>query len=338
MDRRSFVSLAVRSGASAAGAGMLLSGCGTAKTKAKAKAAPIPVRVADNVAATNPEIAAEQHFGQRLAALTDNRYAVTVYPDSALGDANHMNESLRAGTLEVDKCLVSYLSPYDKRLGLLSLPYIFGKQQELFDALDGKLGNAFATMLDAADIVVLGYFDSGARSVYNNKRAIRTPSDLKGLRIRVPQDVVALNAFNMLGAQATALATNDILSALQKGLIDGAENNIIFYMTNKHVDYAHYYSWTRHQFGADALMASKKWLTGLPKKDQELVRQAGHEAVMVERQLWKAQTDEYTATAAAAKVQLNDDVDVPAFQQAIKPLLTQYKGTFGDLMNLLPIS
>ena len=337
MDRRSFVSLAVRAGVGAAGAGTVLAGCGKSTAGAKKQVA-AEVRIGDNVAATNPEIAAEQHFGQRLAALTNNRYNVKVFPDSALGDASHMNEGLRAGTLEMTKCLTSNLTPYDKRLGVMSLPYVYAKQQDLFDALDGNLGKELGKVIDGFDMVALGFFDSGARSVYNSKRPIRTPADLKGLRIRVPQDTVALDTFNTLGAQATALVTNEVLSALQKGVIDGAENNIIFYMTNKHVDYANYYSWTRHQFGTDVLLASKKWFTGLPKKDKDLVMQAGHEAVVLERQLWKAQTVEYTASAAANKVQLIDDVDVAAFQQAIKPVFTKHKDTFGDLMKLLPIS
>lgn len=327
-------------GISAAGAGTVLAGCGgNSADQGKAdqgKQVTAKIRLGDNVAASNPEVSAEEHFGQRLATLTDNRYSLTVFPDGALGDASQMNEALRAGTLEMTKCLTSNLTPYDKRLGVLSLPYAFAKQQDLFDALGGRLGTDVGNIIDGFDMVALGYFDSGARSVYNSKRPIRVPADLKGLRIRVPQDIVAVDTFNTLGAKAVTLVTNEVPSALAKGVIDGAENNIIFYMTNKHVDYAKYYSWTRHQFGTDVLLASKKWLTGLPQKDREMVMQAGHEAVALERTQWKTKTAEYTAKAAADQAHLNDDVDVEAFRQAVKPVFVKHKDSFGDLMKLLP--
>lgn len=335
MDRRSFVSLSVRMGVSAAGAGTVLAGCGK-NSGDTGKQAPVKIRLGDNVADSNPEVSAEKHLGQRLAALTENRYSLTVYPDGVLGDAIQMNEALRAGTLEMTKCLSSNLTPYDKRLGVLSLPYAFLKQQDLFDALGGKLGNEITKIIDGFDMVVLGFFDSGARSVYNSKRPIRVPADLKGLRIRVPQDVVAIDTFNTLGAAAVPLVTNEVPSAMARGIVDGAENNIIFYITNKHVDYAKYYSWTRHQYGTDVLLASKKWLAGLSQKDREIVLQAGHDAAVLEHAEWKKKTEEYTATAAAYRVHLNDDVDVEAFRQAVKPIFVKHRDSFGNLSTLLP--
>lgn len=337
MDRRHFLSLSLLTGVGSTAAGAVLSGCGN-DTTSGSSAKPITVQLGDTVAENNPEIAAERHFGERLAKLTDNRIKVDVRPGGVLGDHNRMNDQVRNGTLQLTKTLCSNLTALDKRIGVLSLPYAFTRQDELFTALDGALGKELGKILDAADLVLLGFFDSGARSVYNMKRPIRTPADLAGIRLRVPQDLVSIDAFNTLGAQAMPMATNEIYSAMQKGVIDGAENNIIFYVTNKHVELATFWSWTRHQFGVDALLASKKWLTSLPKKDQDAVIQAGQETVTFERQLWKTQTDEYAADAKSRNVQINDDVDVAAFAKAVKPVLDKYRGTFGDLMKLLPLS
>ena len=333
MDRRLFLSVPLAATAAAVTGG--LAGCGGSGSGSGKK---IDVRLGDTVNETNPEIASERFFGERIAALTDGKYQVKVFPNSTLGDHNRMNEQVRQGTLQMTKTLSSNLTAFDKRIGICSLPYAFAKQDELFTALDGAYGKALAGILDGYDLKVLAYFDSGARNVYNKKRAIRTPGDLKGLRIRVPQDAVMIDTFNTLGAQATPLSTNEIYSALQQGVIDAAENNPIFYVTNKHVEEARYFSWTRHQFGIDMLLVSKKWFADQPAKMQDAFVQAGVEAQQEERSRWRTETEAYAKQAADKGAKLNDDVDVAAFQQAVRPVLDKNRSTFGDLLKYLPVS
>jgi TRAP-type transport system periplasmic protein len=330
MRRRLFLSAAL---ATAAGAGGLLAGCGGGGSGKDGKT---DVRLGDTVAESNPEIASERYFGERLAALTQNRYEVKVFPNSTLGDHNRMNEQVRQGTLQMTKTLSANLTAFDKRIGVLSLPYLVAKQDSLFAALDGELGKQLGAILETYDLKVLGFFDSGSRNVYNAKRAIRTPADLKGLRIRVPQDPVAIDTFNTLGAQATPLATNEIYSALQQGVIDGAENNPIFYVTNKHVEEAKFWSWTRHQFGTDTVLVSKKWFADQPADVQDALVQAGSEAQKRERELWQAETTKYVDQAAEKGATMNDDVDIAAFQAAVQPVLDKHRSDFADLLKLLP--
>jgi TRAP-type C4-dicarboxylate transport system substrate-binding protein len=220
---------------------------------------------------------------------------------------------------------------------VMSVPYAFTEQTDLFTALDGKLGAELSAVLEAQQLKVLAFFDSGSRNVYNSRRPIQHPSDLHKMRLRVPQDPVAIDTFNTLGAQATPLAANEIYSALQQKVIDGAENNPIFYVTNKHVEEAKYWSWTRHQFGIDALLVSKKWFGDQPKDVQDAIVKAGQETEAHERELWKAQTDDYVKQAQDKGAKINDDVDVQAFQAAVKPVLEKNRSTFGDLVKLLPV-
>jgi TRAP-type transport system periplasmic protein len=331
MDRRTFITLAT--GAASAG---LVAGCGGGKSGDGG--AKVSVRLGDTVAESNPEIAAEKFFGDRLAALTKNKYQVKVFPNGTLGDHNRMNEQVRAGTLQMTKTLFANLTAFDKRLGVLSLPYAYTRQEDFLAAIDGEMGKQCAAILESYGLVVLGYFGTGSRNVYNKKRAIRTPADLKGLRIRVPQDPVAIDAFNAFGAQATPLAATEVYSALQQGVIDAAENNPIYYVTSKQVEEARYWSWTRHQFGVDALLVSKKWLDSVPKADQDAIRTAGRQAVAKERELWNGQTDDYVKQAGDKGAKINDDVDLAAFQQAAKPILDKNRATFGELAKLLPVS
>jgi tripartite ATP-independent transporter DctP family solute receptor len=331
MHRRGFLTLAT-----GAAVGAVATACGGKKNSGSSGT--VTIRLGDTVAEDNPEIAAEKFFGERLAATTNNRYQVKVFPNGTLGDHNRMNEQVRSGTLQMTKTLFANLTAFDKRLGALSVPYAYTSEADFLAALDGKLGAECAKILDKYDLMLLGYFGTGSRNVYNKKRPIRTPADLKGLRIRVPQDNVAIDTFNTLGAQATPLAATEVFSALQQGVIDAAENNPIFYVTSKQVEQAKYWSWTRHQFGVDALLAGKKWFNDQPKADQDAIVAAGKEAVTHERQLWNSQTDDFVKQAGKAGAQINDDIDVAAFQKAVKPVFDKNRATFGDLANLLPVA
>jgi TRAP-type transport system periplasmic protein len=322
MDRRSFLTVSIATTG-------VLAGCGDGEAT--------EVRLGDTVNESNPQIAAERYFGERLAELTDGAYAVTVFPNGALGDHNTMNEQVRNGSLQMTKTLFANLTAFDKRLGVMSLPYSFAKQEDLFVALAGGLGQQLGRILAYYDLKVLAFFDSGARNVYNKVRPIRTPADLRGLRLRVPQDAVAIETFNTLGAQATPMATGEILGALQKGTIDGAENNPIFYVTNKHVDEARFWSWTRHQFGIDALLVSKKWFDGRSRAHQDAIVEAGWDTQQRERELFAAESENYIGQAAGRGATINDDIDFPAFQKAVRPVIDKYRGTFGDLLDLLPL-
>jgi TRAP-type transport system periplasmic protein len=177
MNRRSVLTLSL---AAAVG---VAAGCGK-------KGGATTIRLGDTVAEDNPEIAAEKFFGDQLKSLTGGKYEAKVFPNGTLGDANRMNEQVRSGTLQMTKSLFSNLTAFDKRLGVLSLPYAFPKTDEAFAALSGELGTRCKAILEKYDLVVLGFFYTGTRNVYNSKRAVRTPADLKGLRLRVPQDPV----------------------------------------------------------------------------------------------------------------------------------------------------
>jgi tripartite ATP-independent transporter DctP family solute receptor len=296
------------------------------------------IRLGDDVAEDNPEIAAERWFGDQVRSLTGGKYEVKVFPNATLGDSNRMNEQVRSGTLQMAKSLFGNLTAFDKRLGVLSLPYAFAKPEDGFAALSGPLGDGCRKILDGAGLVVLSWFYTGTRNVYNAKRPVHSAADLKGLRLRVPQNPVTVDSFNALGAQATPLAATEVYSALQQGVIDGAENNPIYYVSSKQVEEAKQWSWTRHQLGVDVLMVSKKFFTGQPAAVQDALVQAGKLTEQRERELWDAQTDEFVKKAQAAGATFTDGVDVASMQAALKPVFTKYKSTFGDLMNLLPVA
>lgn len=315
----------------AVGAG-LVTGCSRSSEET---AAPVDVLLGESVQPTSPMVAAEQFFAAKVADLTGGQCRVTVKPGGELGDEQRMAEMLRTGKLAFCKTLLANLTAYDKRLGVASLPYAFASRDQCLDSMRGDFGKRCSAILAEHGLAKLGFFDAGDRNVYNRVRPIHTPADLKGLRIRVPQSIVSIDMINSLGATAVPLATNDIGSAFKQGLIDGAENSVIFYTTEQHLVHAPYLSWTRHQHGVDVLLASAKWLSEQPADMQDAIREAGRLAQEEEIRLWAEATKEKTALAQQQGSKLND-VDAAPFRRALAKVISAHRGTFGDLADLLP--
>jgi len=328
VDRRHLLTLALSAGATA-----LTAGCG--KPRKAASSGPLTVQLGDTVQAANPMVTAERYFAGQVATLTQGRYQVNVQPGGILGDDNRVNEMVRTGQVAFAKTLVSNLTAYDKRLGVLALPYVFTGEQQCLATLNGELGRRCTAILDECGLVVLAYFYGGDRNLYNAKRPIREPADLQGLRIRVPQNIVSIDMINAMGGSAVPMATNDILSALQQHVVDGAENNTIFYVIEGHAVYAPYYARTRHQQSVDALLASRTWLAGQPAAARDAIREAGRRTQIQEIDLWHQEEARRLAEARAQGVKTND-VDLAAFRRAVGPVLQEHLGTFGDLGALLP--
>lgn len=280
-------------------------------------------------------VAAERYFAEQLASLTEGRYRVIVMPGGTLGDDNRVNEMVRTGRLAFAKTLLANLTAYDRRLGVLSLPYAFTGRDQCLEAVRGELGRRCTSILEERGLIVLGYFYGGERSIYNTRRPVQVPGDLRGLRIRVPQNILSIDMINALGGSAVPMATNDILSALQLHLVDGAENNPVFYVDEQHARYAQHYSWTRHQQSVDVLLASKTWLASQPTTVREAVMTAGQLAQEQQLKLWSAATSTSIADAKQQGAEMRD-VDIPAFRRTLVPVLREHRGTFGDLASLLP--
>ena len=328
MDRRQLLTLAVGGGVS------LLGGCSRPRTAAS-PTGPATVQLGDTVQGSNPMVTAERYFADQVAGLTKGRYQVNVQPGGVLGDDNLVTEMVRTGQVAFAKTPMGNLTAYDKRLGVLALPYAFTGEQQCLAMLDGELGRRCTSILSESGLAVLAYFYGGDRNLYNAKRPIHEPADLKGMRIRVPQNIVSIDMINAMGGSAVPMATNDVLSALQQHVVDGAEDSAVFYVAERHVLHARYYSRSRHQQSVEVLIGSWKWLSEQPSDIQDAILVAGRRAQAEEVRLW----NEAGATAlSGAKSQgaLVNDVDVAAFQRAVAAVVDEHRGTFGDLAALLP--
>ncbi len=313
----------------------LVTGCGRETTDSPAPAAPVAVQLGEPVHESSPIVAAEKYFARKVGELTMGRYQVEVNAGGALGADSRVTEMVRTGRVAFCKTLLANLTAYDKRLGVANLPYAFSGREQCLESLNGELGRRCAAILEEHDLVVIAYFYAGDRHFYNHLRPVHTPADLKGMRIRAPQNIVSIDMINALGADAVPLATNDITSALQQQLIDGAENSVVFYVTEQHVSFAPHLSWTGHQQAVDVLLGSGSWLAGLPAADREAILEAGRLTQVEQVRLWNAATADHIARAKKLGA-VPGDADIPAFRKALASVLRTQRGTFGDLATLLP--
>jgi tripartite ATP-independent transporter DctP family solute receptor len=289
------------------------------------------IRVGDTVDRTNPEVASEVFFLQRLGELTGGRVRGNTYPSGVLGSHDRMNEQLRNGTLEFAKTSVANLEVYDKRMGIFALPYAFADRRSLYAAQDGGLGTELGGILAQHDLKLLCWFDSGERHLYNTVRPVHTPDDLRGLKVRIQQNEIMIDTFNTLGAQSTPLDTNQIYSALQQGVVQGAENSVTFYVQQHHNEVAKFFSYTRHFFSVDPLLASARWFRSQDASVQDAIMTAAHETQARERSLWLASDDRYRGVAQQTGSTLND-TDVEAFRQAVRGVYAKHRARFGNLL------
>ena len=303
---------------------------------APAAAAATVIRLGDTGTEQNPELLAHQFFAKRVSELTNGQVEVKIFMNAQLGGHTQMNEQVASGALEIAKTAAAFMSTYDKRLSIWSLPYSFPSLEKFYAAQDGKLGQAYGAMAEMYGFKLLAFYHAGTRDFYNKKGPIRTPDDLKrlGLRIRSMPDPVMIDTFNTLGAQATPLEANEVYNAIQQGVIDGAENSITWYLTMKHFEVAPYFSLTHHFYDVNPLFVSLRWFKQQTPEIQQALLQAGKETTPFERRAWADDEQKNYEKARAAGIKIND-ADIPAFQKAAKPVLEKYGPTFGELYSIL---
>lgn len=316
---------------------LLIAGCNTSKDASANKAKPVTIRLGDVVADDNPETSAEKYFAKRVSELTNGQYQVQVFSNSTLGSHSSMNKQVRDGSLEMTVTASADLAEFDNKFSIFSLPYLVDSKEKLFKLEDGKLGEAYAKLGEQYGFKILGFFDSGSRNIYSKTGPISSPDDIakKHLRLRVIANTVMIDTINAMGAQAVPLNTNEIYNAIQQGVVDGAENSITFYLTQKHNEIAPYFNETNHFFSVDPFMVSLKWFNSLPADIQKSIEQAGAEAIKYEREQWAKAEQENMKKAESLGVKINQNVDIAAFKKALQPVLDKHGPEFGELYQIV---
>jgi tripartite ATP-independent transporter DctP family solute receptor len=267
-----------------------------------------------------PTVMAVKQMSESVNKRTGGKHSIKVYTGTQLGGEKDTIEQTKLGALDLVRINSAPMNNIVPETLVPSLPFIFRDVTHMRKVLDGPIGDEILKALEAHGFIGLAFYDAGARSFYNTKKPIRTPADMKGMKIRVQQSDLFVGMLQALGANATPMPYGEVYTALKTGLVDGAENNWPSYDTARHFEVAKYYTVNEHSMVPEILMFSKKVFDTLPADEQKIFRAAAKESVPYMRKLWDAKELESRKKVEAAGVQVVDNVDKKPFMDAMKPV------------------
>src|ERR1700730_17660475 len=314
----------------------LSAGFGAAATLSPARAQTKSIFKASDVQPPGyPTVAATENLGKKLEAATNGRLSIQMFPSMQLGEEKETMGPPPHGPIQMLRLSVGAMGPIVDDINVVNMPFLFKNTAHAQRMMDGPIGQELLDKITAspnAGLVALCWMDSGARSLYNTKKSIKTVEDLKGLKFRVIGNPIFVDMMNALGGNGVAMGYDQVFSALQTGVIDGAENNPPSYVFSNHYTAAKYYSLTEHLIIPEMLMFSKKAWTQLSSDDQNLVKKFAREAQMEDRELWKKYEQQAMEKAKAAGCEIVEMADKAPFQNAVKPVWDKYGPKYQDMI------
>jgi len=295
----------------------------SAVAAASALAQSVTLRSADIHPDGYPTIEAVKYMGKLLEERTQGRVKINVFHSGQLGQEKDTIEQTRFGVIDINRINMAPFNNLIPATNVPSLPFIFRSVDHMRKAMDGQIGDNLLKEFEKHDLIGLAFYDSGSRSFYNSKRSIKTPADMKGLKIRVQQSDMFVALVSALGANATPMPFGEVYSALQTGVIDGAENNWPSYESTRHFEVSKFYSVTEHSLSPEALVMAKRSFDKFNAADQAIIKAAAKESVLKMRELWDAREKESEAKVKAGGAQINT-VEKQAFIDAMKPVYDKF--------------
>jgi tripartite ATP-independent transporter DctP family solute receptor len=279
-----------------------------------------------------PTVEAVVRMGKKLEAASSGRLTVQMYPQMQLGGEKEMIEQAQVGALQIARVSVGALGPVVDELNVFNLPFIFRDEAHMRKVIDGPIGEELLQKVTSspARLVALGWMDAGTRNVYSNK-PVTKPADLKGMKVRMMGNPIFVETMNAMGGNGVAMGFNELYSAMQTGVVDGAENNEPTVLAQNHYQVAKIYSLTGHLIIPEMFVFSKVSWDKLSKDDQALLKKVSREAQMEQRGLWDDKTAKATEELKSKGVQFVP-ADKEAFFKATQPVRDKYGAKYAALL------
>ncbi len=284
------------------------------------------LKLAHGLDVSHPVHAAMVHMADRLAETSGGRMRVEIHPSGQLGEERELIEMLQIGSLAMTKVSASPLESFVPEMAVFSIPYVFRNNAHLRQVLDGEIGHGLLVAGEQYYLRGLCYYDAGPRSFYTTGTAVRTPDDLSGLKIRVQKSITSTRMVRALGGSATPIDWGELYSALQQGVVDGAENNLPSFFLSRHYEVSRYYTVDEHTWVPDVLLISTHVWERLSSEERHWLEEAVASSVIEQRRLWREASQHALAQVRAAGVEIIEP-DKVAFRRAVQPLFDSYRGT-----------
>ena len=298
----------------AAAMAVSLTGCGSITSGKRI------IRISHAQSETHPEHLGLLAFKEYVEERLGDKYEVQIFPNEILGSAQKAIELTQTGAIDFVVAGTANLETFADVYEIFSMPYLFDSEDVYKTVMeDSDYMEQVYESTDEAGFRVVTWYNAGTRNFYA-KTPIRTPEDLKGKKIRVQQSPASVSMVNSFGAAAAPMGFGEVYTAIQQGVIDGADNNELALTNNKHGEVAKYYSYNKHQMVPDMLVANLKFLEGLSPEEYQIFKDAAALSTEVEMKEWDKSIEE------AKKIATEDmgvefiDVDVDAFKEKVLPL------------------
>jgi len=262
---------------------LLLAGC---KTNSKI----VVIKLGHGLDPTHPVHLAMELMADLVAERSQGRMRIDIYPSEQLGSERECLELLQIGSLGMTKVSCSALEGFVPAMSILSLPYLFRDKEHRFKALEGEPGRKLLLAGEKYWLRGLCYYDAGSRSFYTKDKPVLSPSDLGGVKVRTQESSTSMRMVTALGGSPTPIAWGELYSALQQGVVDGAENNPPSFHLSRHYEVCKFYSLDEHTAVPDILIVSTKVWQSLSSEFKSLLQEAAAESAIYQKKLWKKAT------------------------------------------------
>ncbi len=297
-----------------------------------ASAFALDIKFADVHPAGYPTVVAEQNMGKKLEEATKGEITFKMFAGGVLGSEKEVIEQAQIGAVQMARVSLGIVGPVVPDVNVFNMPFVFRDHDHMRKVIDGEIGQEILDKITNSDfnLVALAWMDGGSRSIYT-KKPVRSLEDLKGMKIRVQGNPLFIDMMNAMGGNGIAMDTGEIFSALQTGVIDGAENNPPTLLEHNHFQSAKYYTLTGHLILPEPVVMSKTTWNKLSPEQQALVKKVAREAQMEERALWDAKSAASEEKLKAAGVEFIT-VDKKPFYDATASVREKYGAPYADLM------
>jgi tripartite ATP-independent transporter DctP family solute receptor len=271
-----------------------------------------------------PTVEAVKYMGELVKERTGGRICVEVFHSAQLGEEKDTIEQTKFGVIDLNRVSMGPFNNLVEETKVVSLPFIFRSPEHMHRVMDGAIGADIAKGFEPHGFVALTFYDGGARSFYNREKPIDSIDDLSGMKIRVMQSDIFVDMMTALGAAATPMPYGEVYSAIQTGVIDGAENNWPSYESSGHFEVAGYYTLNEHLIVPEVLVMSKLSWDKLSPEDQAVIRQAAKDSTPKMREFWVAREKASEEKVRAAGAQVVTDIDKAPFIAAMAPVYEKH--------------
>ncbi len=307
-----------------------LSGCGGVSGGDREISRRVILKLGTETAISSPETRGSQKLADLVKEKSGGTLVIDVYENARLGTMKERGEAMRMGSVDMGTSSVGFLASYVPLLGIFDLPYVYKDKAHELRVFDSETGREIDKKLQAQGLRVLCYFDAGARHITNNRAPIRTPADLKGLRIRVPQTEASIEGFKALGAIPTPMAFGEVYVALKQNVVEGQENPLPLILYNRFYEVQKYLSLTNHQAFIQVLTISEKTWQKLSPRHQEILLEAAQEAQRYQREIEADEEKGLLTILQRNGIQINSVENIEAFVELTAPLRAMYIKRLGQ--------